>query len=78
MPEALRLIRAGHLNEAIALLQSTFGAAHPVPPNGAGRGLPGMPLGRPFPEGHMRRRHRTRQDTPCPASAAFSTCSGVG
>ena len=49
MSEALRLTRAGQLNEAVAVIQRTLGSASVVPPAatpGAGRGLAGLP----FPE----------------------------
>ena len=49
MSEALRLTRAGQLNEAVAVIQRTLGSAPVVPPTatpGAGQGLAGLP----FPE----------------------------
>ncbi len=47
MSEALRLTRAGQLNEAVAVIQRTLGSASVVPPRatpGAGQGLAGLPF----------------------------------
>ena len=47
MSEALRLTRAGQLNEAVAVIQRTLGSVSVVPPSAtpaAGQGLAGLPF----------------------------------
>ncbi|HVL84849.1 MAG TPA: PHB depolymerase family esterase [Pseudonocardia sp.] len=93
MPEALRLVRAGRLHEATALLQRTLGGAPPAPTSPAGTDDPG-PRTRPAPRdlGGLRGRLREALGTggaaglpgllpgarPHPARAAAAAAPGGG